>query len=145
MGPPSTVNMEESGQLYQLENVVESDIQFLKSQWENGGQVPPTVSGIWICKKSYLFRLLFWFLFYIILFIHSFMYFWLCWVFLAAWVFSLVGANGVYSLAAVLGLWLLFWGVQTSAAWVSVVVAHGLSSCGSQALEHRLNSCGAWV
>ena len=31
MGPPSTVNMEESGQLYPLENVVESDIQFLKS------------------------------------------------------------------------------------------------------------------
>ena len=26
---------------------------------------------------------------------------------------------------------------------VSVVVVHGLSSCGSQALEHRLNSCGA--
>ena len=25
----------------------------------------------------------------------------------------------------------------------SVVVAHGLSSCGSQALEHRLNSRGA--
>ena len=25
----------------------------------------------------------------------------------------------------------------------SVVVAHGLSSCGSQALEHRLSSCGA--
>ena len=23
-----------------------------------------------------------------------------------------------------------------------VVVAHGLSSCGSRALEHRLNSCG---
>ena len=27
--------------------------------------------------------------------------------------------------------------------WASVVVAHGLSSCGSQALEHRLSSCGA--
>ena len=25
----------------------------------------------------------------------------------------------------------------------SVVVAHGLSSCGSQALERRLSSCGA--
>ena len=25
----------------------------------------------------------------------------------------------------------------------SVVVAHGLSSCGSQALDHRLSSCGA--
>ena len=27
--------------------------------------------------------------------------------------------------------------------WTSVVVARGLSSCGSQALEHRLSSCGA--
>ena len=27
----------------------------------------------------------------------------------------------------------------------SVLVAHGLRSCGSQALEHRLNSCGTWV
>ena len=27
----------------------------------------------------------------------------------------------------------------------SVVVAHGLSSCGSQALEHRPNSCGTWA
>ena len=26
--------------------------------------------------------------------------------------------------------------------WASVVVAHGLSSCGSQALERRLSSCG---
>ena len=28
-------------------------------------------------------------------------------------------------------------------AWASVVVAHGLSSCGSQALERRFSSCGA--
>ena len=26
--------------------------------------------------------------------------------------------------------------------WASVVAVHGLSSCGSQALEHRLRSCG---
>ena len=26
--------------------------------------------------------------------------------------------------------------------WASVIVAHGLSSCGSQALGHRLSSCG---
>ena len=31
-------------------------------------------------------------------------------------------------------------GTQTS-----VAAAHALSSCGSQALEHRLNSCGTWV
>ena len=28
-------------------------------------------------------------------------------------------------------------------AWASVVVAHGLKSCGSRALERRLSSCGA--
>ena len=28
--------------------------------------------------------------------------------------------------------------------WASVVVARGLSSCGSQALERRLSSCGSW-
>ena len=28
-------------------------------------------------------------------------------------------------------------------AWGSVVVAHGLSGCGAQALEHRLSNCGA--
>jgi len=25
------------------------------------------------------------------------------------------------------------------------IEAHGLSSCGSQALEHRLSSCGTWA
>ena len=34
------------------------------------------------------------------------------------------------------------WALGTRA---SVVVAHGLSSCGSRALEHRLSSCGAWA
>ena len=27
--------------------------------------------------------------------------------------------------------------------WATVVVLRGLSSCGSRALEHGLNSCGA--
>ena len=27
----------------------------------------------------------------------------------------------------------------------SVVVARGLSSCGSRVLEHRLSSCGTWA
>ena len=35
------------------------------------------------------------------------------------------------------------WGAQALGTWASVVVAHGLSSCGSQALECRLSSCGA--
>ena len=36
-------------------------------------------------------------------------------------------------------------GVWASVAWHmgSVVVAHGLSSCGSRALERRLSSCGS--
>ena len=34
-------------------------------------------------------------------------------------------------------------GAQALGRQASVVVAHGLSSCGSQALERRLGSCGA--
>ena len=34
-------------------------------------------------------------------------------------------------------------GARALGSWASVVVAHGLSSCGSQALECRLSSCGA--
>ena len=34
-------------------------------------------------------------------------------------------------------------GAWALGVWASVVVACGLSSCGSQALEHRLSSCGA--
>ena len=36
-------------------------------------------------------------------------------------------------------------GTWALGAWASVVAAHGLSSCGSWALEHRLSSCGAWA
>ena len=52
-------------------------------------------------------------------------------------------------LAAVLGLLVVvaslvselrLWGVRAS-----VVMALGLSSSSCQALEHRLNSCGAWA
>ena len=34
-------------------------------------------------------------------------------------------------------------GAQPLGVWASVVVAHGLSSCGSRALEHRLSAYGA--
>ena len=34
-------------------------------------------------------------------------------------------------------------GLQST--WASVVVARGLSSCSSRALEHRLSSCGTWA
>ena len=55
-------------------------------------------------------------------------------------------ASGIYSLVAELGLLLegaslivehRLWGV-----WASVLEASGLSSRGSQTLEHSLNSCG---
>ena len=36
-------------------------------------------------------------------------------------------------------------GAQALGAWASVVAARGLSSCGLQALEHRLSSCDAWA
>ena len=55
--------------------------------------------------------------------------------------FSLVVESRGYSLVAVHRLLILM---------ASPVVAYssrarGLSSCGSQALEHRLNCCGAWA
>ena len=34
-------------------------------------------------------------------------------------------------------------GAQTLGTWASVVATPGLSSCGAQSVEHRLNSCGA--
>ena len=36
-------------------------------------------------------------------------------------------------------------GARALGAWASIVVSHGLSSCDSQALEHRPSSCGTWA
>ena len=36
-------------------------------------------------------------------------------------------------------------GARALGVWASVVVACRLSSCGLQALELRLSSCGAWA
>ena len=72
-------------------------------------------------------------------------YFWLCWVFVAAWAFSNCSGRGLLSSCSV-------WPSQAVASPVgpglqgvltSVMVAHRLRSCGSQALEHRLSSPGA--
>ena len=38
-----------------------------------------------------------------------------------------------------------FSGFSCCGAWASVVMACGFSSCGSQALEAKVNSCGAWA
>ena len=79
--------------------------------------------------------------------INLFIYFWLCRVFAAARGLSLVAASRGPLFDAVRGLLIVVaslccraWALGTRA---SVVVAHGLSSCGSQALERRLSSCGA--
>ena len=76
-----------------------------------------------------------------------FIYFWLHWVFVAAWAFSSCGEWGLLfvvvhrhliAVASRGGAWALD-------MWASVVVEHGLRSCSSQALEHRLSSCGTWA
>ena len=59
--------------------------------------------------------------------------------------FSLVVANWACLLGEVLGFplrWVLLWSTQLWSAQPSGVVARGLSSCDSQALGHRLGSCG---
>ena len=66
-------------------------------------------------------------------------YFWLCWVFIAEHGLSLVAASGGYSSLRCTGFslrWLLLLR-STGSRHV------GFSSCGSQALERRLSSCGA--
>ena len=70
---------------------------------------------------------------------YLFIYFWLSWVFVAVHGLSLVAVSGGYSLlrCAVFSLqWLLL--LQSTGSRPV-----GFSSCGSQALECRLSSCGA--
>ena len=59
--------------------------------------------------------------------------------------FSSCGKRGLL-FVAVRGLLIavasLCCGARALGVWASVVVAHGLSSCGSWALERRLSSCG---
>ena len=85
--------------------------------------------------------------FFFKLFIYLFI--WLCWVFVAACgLFSLVVASRGYS-----SLWCMGFSLggfsccraRALGARASVVVALGLSSCGSRALERRLSSCGTWA
>ena len=76
-----------------------------------------------------------------------FVKFWLCWVFVAVWAFSLVVASGNYSLVMVCGLFTVVASLIAEHRFkrmrTSVVATHGLSSCSSWALEHRLNNCSA--
>ena len=83
---------------------------------------------------------------YLWFFVCLFVYFWLHWVFIAVQGLSLVAASRGYSSLRCAGFslrWLLLLRSMGSRHAASVVVARGLSSCGSQALEHRLSSCGA--
>ena len=71
--------------------------------------------------------------------IYLFIYFWLCWVFVAAHRLSQVVASGGYSLLRCTGFslrWLLLLRSMGSRR-------AGFSSCGTRALEHRLSCCGA--
>ena len=80
--------------------------------------------------------------------INLFIYFWLHWVFIAASGLSLVEASRGNLRC---GTWASHCGgFSCCRSWAlgvraSVVVAGGLSSCGSRALEHRLSTCGAWA
>ena len=70
----------------------------------------------------------------------------LCWVFVSVRGLSLVAESGGHSSSRCAGLslsWPLLLRCTGSRRAGLVVVAHGLSSCGSQALEGRLSSCGA--
>ena len=80
--------------------------------------------------------------FVIIIIFSDFIYFWLCWVLVAAWTgrsSPVVVCEPLIVVAApVEEQGLCGWGA-------SVVVAHGPSSWGSWALEHGLNSYGSWA
>ena len=82
-----------------------------------------------------------WLFFLINLFYLFIYYFWLCWVFVAAFGLSLVAASGGYFSLQCSGFalqWLLLLR-STGSRCV------GFSSCGSRALERRLSSCDPWA
>ena len=69
--------------------------------------------------------------------------FWLHWVFVVARAFSSYGEQGLLFVAVRgLPIGLSHCEARALGTQSSVVAACGLSSCGSQALEHRLSSCG---
>ena len=77
-------------------------------------------------------------------FLSFFLYF--IYLFLAAYGLSLVAASGGHSLLWCTGFspqWPLLLRSTGSQRAGSVVVAHGLSSCGTRDPERRLSSCGA--
>ena len=73
-----------------------------------------------------------------------YLFIWLCWVFIADGLFPSCGEQEplptcrLLIVVATLVIEHRLWGMRASGFAV-----HGLSSCSFQALEHRLNSCGA--
>ena len=91
-------------------------------------------SIIFACLRNFFFNLF------------NLFYFWLCWVFIAVHGLSLVAVSGGYSSCGVRASHCSGFSccrAQALGARASVVAARGLGSCGSHALERRLNSCGA--
>ena len=101
----------------------------------------PGQAESWPLASSFYFILL------KIFFISLFIYLWLHWVFVAACGLYSSWSDWELLFDSVRGLLIavssLCCGTQALGAWASVVVACGLGSCGSRALEHRLSSCGA--
>ena len=79
-------------------------------------------------------------------FIYLFIYFWLHWVFIAAYGLSLVAEIRGYSLLRCSGFslrWLLLlWSTGSRCVGFSSCLTAGFSSCGMWTLERRLSSCG---
>ena len=86
--------------------------------------------------KSFRFSSL---IFFFVFLVNLFIYFWLCWVFVAVRGLSLAVVSGGYS---------SLWCEGFSLRWLLLLQSTdsrrvGLSSCCSWALECRLSSCGA--
>ena len=81
-----------------------------------------------------------------LLFVFLFIYFWLCWGFVAVPAFLWWGESGVLSgcnaQVLIAGASLVVED-RLQGMPASVVGTHGLRSCSSWALEHRLSTCGA--
>ena len=96
----------------------------------------PLRNRIGLSFWTYLLPSFFFFFFFLI---NLFIYFWLCWVFVAVHKLSLVVVSGGYSSLRCTGFslsWLLLlWSMGSRRA--------GFSSCGSPALELRLSNCSA--
>ena len=59
--------------------------------------------------------------------------------------FPLVAVCGLLIVVTSLGLLTAVASLVVEDVWASQVALYGLNSCGSQALEQRLSSCGAWT